>query len=706
MNGGKHGRRPNQGHGKANDMNRGGRSEHSGGERVVRVTAPYNFVPLSKKVFFPDWASQVSLDVPFPDGICGELSCELTAHTPIYVRNGGKWEREDIMTNKDDAQSFFFVRQGGKPVFMIPGSSLKGMLRSVVEIASFGKMNQVDDHRFSVRDLRNKSLYLDKMRNVRAGWLVHGQENGDWEIIPCDYALIKHDLLGKAEIKHKQSALSKYKIWGEARLRVKFDYRETRLADKVCSLGSGPQDGTLVFTGQPIANDGNGSRKSNEFVFFNEKCDRRIPVPSNLKEDINFIYTEPNTNKPYEEWGYWLDKLADNGRVPVFYQMDGSRLQSFGLTRMYRLPYENSIKQAIAHTGTDHFHTDPDLAETLFGFVDGNRDALKGRVSISAAQAVEGTTKPFDKYVRTVLGAPKPSFYPNYIQQPGACDGKIARDYHTFMDDNCRIQGWKRYPVRLRDLAQAPQGVGDNVDTCLIPLQPEARFTFRLKVHNLKPVELGAIVWALTWGNNCELRHSLGMGKSFGYGQVSIRITGADLRDMADQSIDWLQAMQDFAEHMDTEVHGEWHATAQMEQLLAMANPHIQPQCGELKHLELSQFAKAKTSNSCLPPHVKPTAIPDEQRFGKLPPKRAKVTPVAVVTETWEGVMLRYSPGTRILSAQGPEGKKAEARLEGEAAGLLTEETTARLRKKSIKARVTVQEGGFLYRIVAVEPCC
>ena len=29
------------------------------------ITAPFNFVPLSDKVFFPDWADSVSHDIPF-----------------------------------------------------------------------------------------------------------------------------------------------------------------------------------------------------------------------------------------------------------------------------------------------------------------------------------------------------------------------------------------------------------------------------------------------------------------------------------------------------------------------------------------------------------------------------------------------------------------------------------------------------------------
>ena len=97
-----------------------------------------------------------------------------------------------------------------------------------------------------------------------------------------------------------------------------------------------------------------------------------------------------------------------------------------------------------------------------------------------------------DKPVQTVLGGPKPSFYPNYMEQPNS-----GGQYQTFMDSDCRVRGWKRYPVRPIGDISTPKGVTDKVDTKLIPLKEKAKFTFRVKLHNLKPVELGAVAWAL-----------------------------------------------------------------------------------------------------------------------------------------------------------------------------------------------------------------
>ena len=67
----------------------------------MSIRAPYNFVPLSDKVFFPDWADQISHDIPFSDGVSGFITFDMKAMTPIYVRNGHtKWDTEMKSSSK------------------------------------------------------------------------------------------------------------------------------------------------------------------------------------------------------------------------------------------------------------------------------------------------------------------------------------------------------------------------------------------------------------------------------------------------------------------------------------------------------------------------------------------------------------------------------------------------------------------------------
>ena len=45
---------------------------------MATIKAPFNFVPLSDKIFFPEWADQISQDIPFSDGLSGTIELKIT----------------------------------------------------------------------------------------------------------------------------------------------------------------------------------------------------------------------------------------------------------------------------------------------------------------------------------------------------------------------------------------------------------------------------------------------------------------------------------------------------------------------------------------------------------------------------------------------------------------------------------------------------
>ena len=50
------------------------------------IKAPYNFVPLENRAFYPSWANHISQDIPFEDGVSGSIEYTIEAETPIFVR--------------------------------------------------------------------------------------------------------------------------------------------------------------------------------------------------------------------------------------------------------------------------------------------------------------------------------------------------------------------------------------------------------------------------------------------------------------------------------------------------------------------------------------------------------------------------------------------------------------------------------------------
>ncbi len=170
----------------------------------MNVKSVYNFVPAPKEneVFKPDWADKVSHDIPFEDGESGEIELTITAKTPIFIRNGHskqdaelfqKQQKGDLPNPTDKEKvsldrylSFSNVNRGNVKEYFIPGSSLKGMFRNVLEIMSFSRLKTVNDI-FSYRDMasRNSEFKNEVAQNsqLKTGWLE--KVNELWVIKEC-----------------------------------------------------------------------------------------------------------------------------------------------------------------------------------------------------------------------------------------------------------------------------------------------------------------------------------------------------------------------------------------------------------------------------------------------------------------------------------------------------------------------------------------
>lgn len=612
--------------------------------------APYNFVPLSEHVLFPDWPTPTPHDIPLAEGYCGWLDIAITAHTPIMVGDEGGTEDgaegQEAGADTLRAPRTFFRRPDG--TFAIPGSTLRGLIRNVLEIASFGKFSQVDDTRFSVRDLDSsaKHFYLDHFtktdargiitNKVNAGWLKF--EGGQWKLWSCHYARIEH-----ADIKSwlgfnidrtiEKSAKQKYLDFLSVNnsLKVNYSFKShdhpknfgTLRYDKVTHLDPSEQEGYLVFTGQFA-----GSNKHMEFVFSAPQAGRSINVSNKIMCEFLSIYGESKA------WNYLhSDENPHQIRgVPVFW-LGTSTPTSLGLSQMYRLPYEFSVRCMIENSSNLHLSDQMDFVENLFGTASNQKTNNKSRLFFSDAHLKDKTPQFADEF-NGVLNSPKPSYYPSYIRQKpdphneGRVESYTNReakkdqyDYATYAKSargkkKPELQGWKRYPAREK-LIDPPISENENINVCFTPLAAQSCFAGRIRLHNLRKEEIGALVWALEWTGKEKLRHLIGMGKAFGYGQVKIEITAWELRpnqygapvcnDLAQK----LRFEQKFVEYMEflytnTVRNGtSWRDSLQIATLLEMARPAsatYAPSDRNRGHMELDDFREAKKDGLYLQP--------------------------------------------------------------------------------------------------------
>lgn len=550
------------------------------------IKAPYNFVPLENRAFYPSWANHISQDIPFEDGVSGSIEYTIEAETPIFVRNG--------YTDRKDSDTKFSQTPNGQ--YFIPGTSIKGEIRNVLEILSFGKMTQVQDARFGIRDLSNNPegrFYRQKIQNVHCGWLYKrlakdGSEEyliNDCgtpgriapEVIDEHYGTalaafgqnlaLNRQYADNDDEEKLRSAYNKYEnILNislesqdiEKRLSGTFSTVPDNYNRIIADFSSNGKKGCIVVTGQPSRREPERRRgKYYEFVFFESNTNEK--VESQIIDD--FITIHKNN---YDYKNIWKRYLNEGKRVPVFFMRRNGNLgpiDAIGLAYMFRIPTAKFIKGAIPIELQSNRRKD--LAECIFGTAKESLKQLKGRVNISHAFACGTPNK--CGIVTTVLGSPKPSYGPLY-----ASSG-------TWNDANAQIKGRKRYPVRTTLL---PPNEGTDSQTCkFIPLDQGTSFKGRITFHNLKECELGALIAALTFNGHPDCCHSIGEAKPLGYGKVKIsidKLSVISIKDIFAKTDDPTQQETDyyfnkFKDVMTENIGTGWENSNSIRELCALA---------------------------------------------------------------------------------------------------------------------------------------
>ena len=594
---------------------------------MVQVKSPYNFVPLNKEVFFPPWGPYVSHDIPFKNGLSGKLELTITAESPIFIRG-----KEEVNRLNPDYKEYHFPQtEDGR--YYIPGSSIKGMLSGVLEILSFGKLRFYNNDKHSQRDWENDKLYpkADFATN-KCGWL-YKKEGGIYLQRAGGITRVAHENIGSGfkdlfsvgfdalenECKENNKPPDFHKT-------AKIKYQKYREPLNVLSYGKPIRDAergfehyeiddkdpnqtnkTLVFTGQSSKRDYN-QKKGKRLEFLFNKYQKHVNGDIILSEGKNeMVYIDfCSTYKNSIDWNdYWKPKFEKGEPVPVFYAVDennNKQIKHMGLSMLYRLPYKYNIKSLV--DSTQKHHTNKlDLPECLFGHI-GDENKSKHRVTIGHA-FINDPENISSKPVTKLLGSPKSSYYPFYLEQKSPSNDPLKVEkgiYKTFENDDAKIAGRKRYAVKKQydDSSEEPS----KVSTTFHPLYPDKEkglsFSCQLNYHNLLPEELGALLSAITFHETAGCRHQLGMAKAFGFGVVRV--------DISHDSIDLVQRKSYeglFEKLMEKQWRGGWLNHEILKELIALSTPvednDIIKAYLKLDTEGINEFAELKKENGMLP---------------------------------------------------------------------------------------------------------
>ncbi len=556
----------------------------------MSVKSTYNFVPApnEEEVFKPDWADQVSHDVPFSDGESGEIELKITAETPIFIRNGhckedskafetyieekkknANFQPSSADQNKIDRYLSFsnFIDEKGEKQYFIPSSSLKGMFRNVLEIMTSSRMRQIKGINnnsfdiFGLRDMNNEEYKNNEIRGVKSGWLKI--ENNKWAIFPCE--------------NHRISLISIEEKYGlEANslknLNVVEKYEQIKFG-----LGWALEKFSFVsdlgrFVGNEYNFDNEGDFQGSVVMFgdiYNKRFDFIFSNPN-----VESIDLEPGLIGRFDSleqenenslWKYLRNKKINE--IPVFYKQEtiGNKtlIKHFGFSKLYKLndgKYLNELNPIRSYLNSSTYKK-MDLAESIFGQTRLDK-SLKGRVFFSHAVCTSENEESIER-IKRVLNSPKASFYPAYLKQSGT-NGYLAANinYSTYRNEEAELRGFKRYPIHI-EIKREIQTQNENISLLFKPLSAGSTFTAKIRFHNLRKAEIGALVSSISFHDNQEkFFHTIGGAKPFGFGKIRVTILSIEKYKL------YLQSFEELMNQLDS----NWINSKALKELTSMAS--------------------------------------------------------------------------------------------------------------------------------------
>ncbi len=508
------------------------KSEAKGTKCIAK--APFNFVPLNKKIIPAEGLPFQSKSSGFlEDRNSGYIECELETITPLFIGQG--------KDHYGESAKFFNV----KSKVEIPGSSIRGMIRTLVQIVSWSKFKFFNNDRLYYRWIAEN---FKNFKNLREHY---------------------ESKMSSEEFSNDGTKKRSYRFYAGYLEKEGFDYY---------IIPAKSSSGFINGFRMEKATGKMNNKKNYWVIAPKDDTSDKIPVPEEVIESYrNDKFRKIKNVDPL--------RRADKGEdAPCFYTVKVNKkgekvVKSFGHTGFYRIPYDKTIRNFVTQEFIeqgDNAKTQYDIDEAIFGRVKGNEedlDSFAGRVYFESAKLVPSEEKNifWGECVPKILSTPKPTAFQLYLEQ------KRGQDLRHYDSDDTQIRGYKLYwhrwnnndphfweesnlefkkeiekvfqkyginieefdfiernkkiyikkrysQIKDENLKKAIRGylllTNDSQYSIINPIKPKIKFRFRIRFENLTKRELGALLFVLDLPK--EHYHKLGMGKPLGLGSVKI----------------------------------------------------------------------------------------------------------------------------------------------------------------------------------------
>lgn len=497
---------------------------HKGPQQFTKpIAVPYNFVRLPKQVIPAEfWKSDSSKDMTalYKQHVLtngknsGYIDIDILTQTPLFI--GGNV----VEKNGEEYQEFF----GGNDNPIIPGSSLKSMIKQILKIVTASGFKAYNSES-GVGDFEDRRLFYREV----------GKSSSEYRRI-----MVK-DTFGKkrSETKAQAGFLIKTNNHKFYIINAKFDVFEY---DEFPDLESKKDRAGVDWeTGYVNIHTGSMSSKKSFVRIFkpNDFSINQVKISDKIIENYEYDYkynrvvANKNAIDLLEIGKQCVGKTDDaaqkfTGRsdvtyvVPCFYIAKDGEVQHFGHGRFYRIPYDKSIGNHLPEELEDQNRI-VDLTESILGR---SRD-WAGRVSFSEAHLCNKPEWCECSKPQPLMG-PKPTSFQFYLNQNSKTD-----KCENWNNEGATIRGYKLYWHQSTNKAKAWKSpsnkASDKLSKYIQPIDSGMNFKSRIYFDNLSDIELGALLLTLNLDRlytaedkNKSISYKLGKGKSIGLGSIEL----------------------------------------------------------------------------------------------------------------------------------------------------------------------------------------
>lgn len=495
---------------------------------------PYNFIPFYGE-HYDEPPKRKKLEEYYPEGgelASGWVDVELTAKSELIVPDGSRYKQA-----ASGHRSYRFFRHPDGAC-VIPGSELRGVLRSMYEAASNSCFPFLPDD----KPISQRTPIYGAFKERGLLEYVRGEDRRSdccrlWEVKAHRIRITSSEPTQGGQYHEGGNS---YRTGDE----VSFD-----LIDGVPVLGGGDHTGYLQFN-LPV---GRISESRGYHVAVLEKTGVCVkewgPGDRSAWDSIRgSVWPTAQRAKRARFRNTTLDDLMEKindaeekgGVVPVYYfevERRGEKLYYFSGAAAGRVRQTRKWAEVMGeHAPCDSLdRLCPACA--LFGTVGG--EGIKGRLRVTDARA-EAPVKPV-AHTLQILAEPRPSSFEFYLRRPRAAEKPTYWNYDYFgVREKTETEEGTVERTRYRDLENAtPRGRKfywhgrtapdrdrkDHMNQTMEAAPAGTRFTFRIYFDRVSGEQLGDLIWLVCLGENRsdgKYQYKLGHAKPLGYGSVKM----------------------------------------------------------------------------------------------------------------------------------------------------------------------------------------